>query len=251
MGDYMKKKIFTCLTCLLFGILSAFSAFAEDDIRFKLSAEKPENNMAEVVLVCDRNPGISEGEFNILYNSSIVNLNGYEFKCEGFTTEEFDEEGRLNVKFEKAEDDLSAGGKLCSMFFNINNSNEKLAGVTIEFVTLKDNDGNELSRLVESCDITIPDGIEEDTSDNSDNDSSEDDNSDYEENEDNEEDTDITSESTEISTENSSNAEKEALSTSVEDENNTAEIILLILGGVMIVVGGSVLFINLKSKRKK
>lgn len=247
----MKKKIFTCLTCLSIGILSAFSAFSEDEIRFKLSAENPENNTAEVVLVCDRNPGISEGEFNILYNSSIINLNGYEFKCEGFSTEEFDEEGRLNVKFEKSEDDLSAGGKICSLFFNINNSNENLAGVTIEFVSLKDNDGNELSRLVESCDISIPDGIEEDTQDDlNDSASSEDEKTDDKNGEETEESIDNSSESSEISTENSTD-EKEAFSTSVEDENNTAEIVLLILGGIMIVFGASVLLVNLKQKKKK
>lgn len=240
----MKKKIFAILICALMGISSTFtfSASADDEIRFKLSAEEPENNTAEVILVCDRNPGISEGEFNIMYNSSIVSLNGYEFKCEGFTTEEFDDEGRVNVKFKKSDDDLSAGGKVCSLLFNINNSNEKLAGVTIEFISLKDNDGNELNRLVESCDISIPDGIEESNQNNlTDNDS-------IDSNE-NDEETDKENQTSSTKSENSD--DKEAISNSVEDENNTAEIILLILGGVMIVTGACVLFVNLKSKKQK
>lgn len=241
----MKNKIFTILISVLMGISLSFSAFADDEIRFKLSAEKPENNTSEVILVCDRNPGISEGEFNIMYNSSIVSLNGYEFKCEGFTTEEFDDEGRVNVKFKKSDDDLSAGGKVCSLLFNINNSNEKLAGVTIEFVSLKDNDGNELSRLVESCDISIPDGIEESNQNNlTDNNLSEDNSNDNDDN-----DSDIAQNTSSDNSDN--NNEKEAISSSVEDENNTAEIILLILGGVMIVVGACVLFVNLKSKKQK
>lgn len=245
----MKSKIFTLLTCLLIGTLSSFSAFADDEIRFKLSAEKPENNTAEVVLVCDRNPGISQGEFNILYNSSIISLNGFEFKCEGFATEEFDEEGRLNVKFEKSDNDLSAGGKLCSLFFNINNSNERLAGVTIEFVSLKDNDGNELSRLVESCDISIPDGIEESNQDSLDENNSSENDIDEEDDENSKTTQNSSSDSSETVIDSSN--DKEAFSNSVEDENNTAEIILLILGGVMIIVGASVLFVNLKQRKKK
>lgn len=240
----MKKKFFACIIAVSIGILSSFSALADDEIRFKLSAEKPENNTAEVILVCDRNPGISEGEFNIMYNSSIVSLNGYEFKCEGFTTEEFDDEGRVNVKFKKSDDDLSAGGKVCSLLFNINNSNEKLAGVTIEFVSLKDNDGNELSRLVESCDITIPDGIEPITQDNSSDDNFNANSTNISDNE------NETTENTSASSLSNDN-DKEALSNSVEDENDTVEIILLILGGIMIVGGAVVLYFNLKSKKGK
>lgn len=240
----MKKKFFACIIAVSIGILSSFSALADDEIRFKLSAEKPENNTAEVILVCDRNPGISEGEFNIMYNSSIVSLNGYEFKCEGFTTEEFDDEGRVNVKFKKSDDDLSAGGKVCSLLFNINNSNEKLAGVTIEFVSLKDNDGNELSRLVESCDITIPDGIEPITQDNSSDDNFNANSTNISDNE------NETTENTSASSLSNDN-DQEALSNSVEDENDTVEIILLILGGIMIVGGAVVLYFNLKSKKGK
>lgn len=240
----MKKNFFACIIAVSIGILSSFSALADDEIRFKLSAEKPENNTAEVILVCDRNPGISEGEFNIMYNSSIVSLNGYEFKCEGFTTEEFDDEGRVNVKFKKSDDDLSAGGKVCSLLFNINNSNEKLAGVTIEFVSLKDNDGNELSRLVESCDITIPDGIEPITHDNSSDDNFNANSTNISDNE------NETTENTSASSLSNDN-DKEALSNSVEDENDTVEIILLILGGIMIVGGAVVLYFNLKSKKEK
>lgn len=240
----MKKKFFACIIAVSIGILSSFSALADDEIRFKLSAEKPENNTAEVILVCDRNPGISEGEFNIMYNSSIVSLNGYEFKCEGFTTEEFDDEGRVNVKFKKSDDDLSAGGKVCSLLFNINNSNEKLAGVTIEFVSLKDNDGNELSRLVESCDITIPDGIEPITQDNSSDDNFNANSTNISDNE------NETTENTSASSLSNDN-DQEALSNSVEDENDTVEIILLILGGIMIVGGAVVLYFNLKSKKEK
>lgn len=240
----MKKNFFACIIAVSIGILSSFSALADDEIRFKLSAEKPENNTAEVILVCDRNPGISEGEFNIMYNSSIVSLNGYEFKCEGFTTEEFDDEGRVNVKFKKSDDDLSAGGKVCSLLFNINNSNEKLAGVTIEFVSLKDNDGNELSRLVESCDITIPDGIEPITQDNSSDDNFNANSTNISDNE------NETTENTSASSLSNDN-DKEALSNSVEDENDTVEIILLILGGIMIVGGAVVLYFNLKSKKGK
>lgn len=240
----MKKKFFACIIAVSIGILSSFSALADDEIRFKLSAEKPENNTAEVILVCDRNPGISEGEFNIMYNSSIVSLNGYEFKCEGFTTEEFDDEGRVNVKFKKSDDDLSAGGKVCSLLFNINNSNEKLAGVTIEFVSLKDNDGNELSRLVESCDITIPDGIEPITQDNSSDDNFNENSTNISDNE------NETTENTSASSLSNDN-DQEALSNSVEDENDTVEIILLILGGIMIVGGAVVLYFNLKSKKEK
>ena len=161
------KKFFVIITCITLSLLSSISAFAEDEIRFTLSAEKPENNTAEVVLVCDRNPGISEGEFNILYNSSIISLSGYDFAIDGFSTEEFADEGRMNVKFSKTDNDLSAGGKICSLMFDIKNSDEKLAGVTIEFASLKDNDGNELSRLVESCEISIPDGIEKNTDESS------------------------------------------------------------------------------------
>lgn len=240
----MKKNFFACIIAVSIGILSSFSALADDEIRFKLSAEKPENNTAEVILVCDRNPGISEGEFNIMYNSSIVSLNGYEFKCEGFTTEEINEEGRINVKFKKSENDLSAGGKVCSLLFNINNSNEKLAGVTIEFVSLKDNDGNELSRLVESCDITIPDGIEPITQDNSSDDNFNANSTNISDNE------NETTENTSASSLSNDN-DKEALSNSVEDENDTVEIILLILGGIMIVGGAVVLYFNLKSKKGK
>lgn len=240
----MKKNFFACIIAVSIGILSSFSALADDEIRFKLSAEKPENNTAEVILVCDRNPGISEGEFNIMYNSSIVSLNGYEFKCEGFTTEEINEEGRINVKFKKSENDLSAGGKVCSLLFNINNSNEKLAGVTIEFVSLKDNDGNELSRLVESCDITIPDGIEPITQDNSSDDNFNENSTNISDNE------NETTENTSASSLSNDN-DQEALSNSVEDENDTVEIILLILGGIMIVGGAVVLYFNLKSKKEK
>lgn len=245
----MKNKIFALITCLLIGTFSSFSAFADEEIRFKLSAEEVQNNSAEVILVCDRNPGISEGEINILYNSSIISLNGYEFKCEGFSTDEFDEEGRLNVKFKKSEDDLSAGGKLCSLFFNINNSSEKLAGVTLEFVSLKDSDGNELSRLVESCDISIPDGIDENTQDNSSDINSSEEAVNKEDDEDNTITQNLSSNSSE--TVNDSSNDKEAFSNSVEDENNTAEIILLILGGVMIILGASVLFLNLRQRNKK
>lgn len=232
--------------CISIGVFSAVSAFADDEIRFKLSAEEAENNMSEVILVCDRNPGISEAEFNILYNSSIISLNGFEFKCEGFSTEEFDDEGRINVKFEKSENDLSEGGKICSLFFDINNSNEELAGVTIEFVALKDTDGNELSRLVEACDISIPDGVEEITENSDENASQNDKSISDEESEANysESKTDETDETDEDS------SEKDALSTSVEENNNTAEIILLIIGGVMIIGGAGVLILNLKQKKK-
>lgn len=240
----MKKNFFACIIAVSIGILSSFSALADDEIRFKLSAEKPENNTAEVILVCDRNPGISECEFNIMYNSSIISLGGYEFKCEGFTTEEINEEGRINVKFKKSDNDLSAGGKVCSLFFNINNSNEKLAGVTLEFVSLKDNDGNELRRLVESCDITIPDGIEPITQDNSSDDNFNANSTNISDNE------NETTENTSASSLSNDN-DQEALSNSVEDENDTVEIILLILGGIMIVGGAVVLYFNLKSKKGK
>lgn len=240
----MKKKFFACIIAVFIGILSSFSVLADNEIRFKLSAEKPENNTSEVILVCDRNPGISEGEFNIMYNSSIISLGGYEFKCEGFTTEEVKDEGRINVKFKKSDSDLSEGGKVCSLFFNINNSNEKLAGVTIEFVSLKDNEGNELNRLVESCDITIPDGIEPNTQENLSDKNSDSNSSDISE-EANEK-----TENTSASSLNSNN-DKETLSNSVEDENDAVEIILLILGGIMIVGGAVVLYFNLKSKKGK
>lgn len=240
----MKKNFFACIIAVSIGILSSFSALADDEIRFKLSAEKPENNTAEVILVCDRNPGISECEFNIMYNSSIISLGGYEFKCEGFTTEEINEEGRINVKFKKSDNDLSAGGKVCSLLFNINNSNEKLAGVTLEFVSLKDNGGNELNRLVESCDITIPDGIEPITQDNSSDDNFNANSTNISDNE------NETTENTSASSLSNDN-DKEALSNSVEDENDTVEIILLILGGIMIVGGAVVLYFNLKSKKGK
>ena len=49
----------------------------------------------------------------------------------------------------------------------------------------------------------------------------------------------------------SNDNDKEALSNSVEDENDTVEIILLILGGIMIVGGAVVLYFNLKSKKGK
>ena len=216
-------------------------SFADEEIRFTLSAEKPENNSAEVILVCDRNPGISEAEFNILYNSSIIGLSGYDFAIDGFSSEEFANEGRINVKYSKKDNDLSAGGKLCSLFFDIKNSDEKLAGVTIEFVTLKDNEGNELNRLVESCEIEIPDGIEENTKKNSDSDSK------------------TFDDSTNLKTDNSKSESKNtngnnaenAISNSIESDNNTAETVLLIIGAVMIVFGASVLFINFKSRNKK
>lgn len=230
------KKFFAIITCLTLGILSSISAFADEEIRFTLSAEKPENNSAEVVLVCDRNPGISEAEFNILYNSSIVGLSGYEFAIDGFSSEEFADEGRINVKFKKADNDLSAGGKLCSLMFDIKNSDEKLAGVTIEFTSLKDNDGNELSRLVESCEISIPEGIEENTDSDS-------------EAYDNSSNSNIDEESNSESID-SSNA-KDAISNSIDNENDIAGKILLIIGGVMIVVGASVLFLNFKSRNRK
>ena len=233
------KKFFVIITCITLSLLSSISAFAEDEIRFTLSAEKPENNTAEVVLVCDRNPGISEGEFNILYNSSIISLSGYDFAIDGFSTEEFADEGRMNVKFSKTDNDLSAGGKICSLMFDIKNSDEKLAGVTIEFASLKDNDGNELSRLVESCEISIPDGIEENT------DESSNPNSDI--NEDN------TKSETDQETEskNTDSEADEAISNSVEGENDIAGTVLLIIGGIMIVVGLSVLFLNFKARNKK
>ena len=234
------KKIFAIITFITLSILSSFSALADDEIRFTLSAEKPENNTAEVVLVCDRNPGISEGEFNILYNSSIISLSGYDFAIDGFSTEEFADEGRMNVKFSKTDNDLSAGGKICSLMFDIKNSNEKLAGVTIEFASLKDSDGNELSRLVESCEISIPDGIEENS------DESTDSKSDI--NEDN-----AKSETDEKLTEseNTDSEADEAISNSVEGESDIAGTVLLIIGGIMIVVGLSVLFLNFKAKNKK
>lgn len=235
------KKIILIAACLFTGILTAFSSFADEEIRFTLSAEKPENNSAEVILVCDRNPGISEAEFNILYNSSIIGLSGYDFAIDGFSSEEFANEGRINVKYSKKDNDLSAGGKLCSLFFDIKNSDEKLAGVTIEFVTLKDNEGNELNRLVESCEIEIPDGIEENTKKNSDSDSK------------------TFDDSTNLKTDNSKSESKNtngnnaenAISNSIESDNNTAETVLLIIGAVMIVFGASVLFINFKSRNKK
>ncbi len=235
------KKIILIAACLFTGILTAFPSFADEEIRFTLSAEKPENNSAEVILVCDRNPGISEAEFNILYNSSIIGLSGYDFAIDGFSSEEFANEGRINVKYSKKDNDLSAGGKLCSLFFDIKNSDEKLAGVTIEFVTLKDNEGNELNRLVESCEIEIPDGIEENTKKNSDSDSK------------------TFDDSTNLKTDNSKSESKNtngnnaenAISNSIESDNNTAETVLLIIGAVMIVFGASVLFINFKSRNKK
>lgn len=234
------KKIFAIITLITLSILSSFSALADDEIRFTLSAEKPENNTAEVVLVCDRNPGISEGEFNILYNSSIISLSGYDFAIDGFSTEEFADEGRMNVKFSKSDNDLSAGGKICSLMFDIKNSDEKLAGVTIEFASLKDSDGNELSRLVESCEISIPDGIEENSDESS--------NSKSDINEDNEksETDDKLTES-----ENTDSEADEAISNSVEGESDIAGTVLLIIGGLMIVVGLSVLFLNFKAKNKK
>lgn len=233
------KKFFVIITCITLSLLSSLSAFAEDEIRFTLSAEKPENNTAEVVLVCDRNPGISEGEFNILYNSSIISLSGYDFAIDGFSTEEFADEGRMNVKFSKTDNDLSAGGKICSLMFDIKNSDEKLAGVTIEFASLKDNDGNELSRLVESCEISIPDGIEENTDESS--------NTNSDTNEDN-----TKSEiDKETEAENTNSEADEALSNSVEGENDIAGTVLLIIGGIMIVVGLSVLFLNFKARNKK
>lgn len=235
------KKIFIFLTSVLVSILTVFSAFADEEVEFKLSAENTENNSAEVVLVCDRNPGISEGEFNILYNSSIIGLSGFEFSVEGFSTEEFADEGRINVKFSKKDNDLSAGGKICSLFYDIKNSNEKLAGVTIEFVSLKDNDGNELSRLVESCEISIPDGIEESSEANSDSDS--------ETNENKAESS--TDESETKSESNGSSDAEDAISNSIEEKNNIATTILLIIGGVMIVVGASVLFVNVRAKSRK
>ena len=233
------KKFFVIITCITLSLLSSISAFAEDEIRFTLSAEKPENNTAEVVLVCDRNPGISEGEFNILYNSSIISLSGYDFAIDGFSTEEFADEGRMNVKFSKTDNDLSAGGKICSLMFDIKNSDEKLAGVTIEFASLKDNDGNELSRLVESCEISIPDGIEENSDESS--------NPNSDVNEDNtKSETDKETES-----ENTDSEADEAISNSVEGENDIAGTVLLIIGGIMIVVGLSVLFLNFKARNKK
>lgn len=233
------KKIFAIITLITLSILSSFSALADDEIRFTLSAEEPENNTAEVVLVCDRNPGISEGEFNILYNSSIISLSGYDFAIDGFSTEEFADEGRMNVKFSKTDNDLSAGGKICSLMFDIKNSNEKLAGVTIEFASLKDSDGNELSRLVESCEISIPEGIEENS------DESTDSKSDI--NEDNaKSETDKEAES-----ENTDSEADEVISNSVEGESDIAGTVLLIIGGIMIVVGLSVLFLNFKAKNKK
>ncbi len=233
------KKIFAIITFITLSILSSFSALADDEIRFTLSAEEPENNTAEVVLVCDRNPGISEGEFNILYNSSIISLSGYDFAIDGFSTEEFADEGRMNVKFSKSDNDLSAGGKICSLMFDIKNSDEKLAGVTIEFASLKDSDGNELSRLVESCEISIPEGIEENSDESSDSKS--------DINEDNaKSETDKEAES-----ENTDSEADEAISNSVEGESDIAGTVLLIIGGIMIVVGLSVLFLNFKAKNKK
>ncbi len=221
------KRIFIISVCIIFGILSTIPAYADEEIRFTLSSEEPEDNSAEVVLVCDRNPGISEGEFNILYNSSIISLSSYEFEVEGFSTEEFADEGRMNVKFSKEDNDLSAGGKLCSLIFDIKNSNEKLAGVTVEFISLKDNDGNELSRLVESCEISIPEGIVE----SSDSDSEIDESS--------------------SKSENIDKDAKDAMSNSIEKDNDIAEIILLIIGGIMIVVGVSVLIINARAKSRE
>lgn len=234
------KKIFAIITFITLSISSSFSALADDEIRFTLSAEKPENNTAEVVLVCDRNPGISEGEFNILYNSSIISLSGYDFAIDGFSTEEFADEGRMNVKFSKSDNDLSAGGKICSLMFDIKNSDEKLAGVTIEFASLKDSDGNELSRLVESCEISIPDGIEENS------DESSDPKSDINEDNAKSESDDKLTES-----ENTDSEADEAISNSVEGESDIAGTVLLIIGGIMIVVGLSVLFLNFKARNKK
>lgn len=234
------KKIFAIITFITLSILSSFSALADDEIRFTLSAEKPENNTAEVVLVCDRNPGISEGEFNILYNSSIISLSGYDFAIDGFSTEEFADEGRMNVKFSKSDNDLSAGGKICSLMFDIKNSDEKLAGVTIEFASLKDSDGNELSRLVESCEISIPDGIEENSDESSDS------KSDINEDNAKSETDDKLTES-----ENTDSEADEAISNSVEGESDIAGTVLLIIGGIMIVVGLSVLFLNFKARNKK
>ncbi len=234
------KKIFAIITFITLSILSSFSALADDEIRFTLSAEKPENNTAEVVLVCDRNPGISEGEFNILYNSSIISLSGYDFAIDGFSTEEFADEGRMNVKFSKSDNDLSAGGKICSLMFDIKNSDEKLAGVTIEFASLKDSDGNELSRLVESCEISIPEGIEENSDESSDS------KSDINEDNAKSETDDKLTES-----ENTDSEADEAISNSVESESDIAGTVLLIIGGIMILVGLSVLFLNFKAKNKK
>lgn len=234
------KKIFAIITFITLSISSSFSALADDEIRFTLSAEKPENNTAEVVLVCDRNPGISEGEFNILYNSSIISLSGYDFAIDGFSTEEFADEGRMNVKFSKSDNDLSAGGKICSLMFDIKNSDEKLAGVTIEFASLKDSDGNELSRLVESCEISIPDGIEENSDESSDS------KSDINEDNAKSETDDKLTES-----ENTDSEADEAISNSVEGESDIAGTVLLIIGGIMIVVGLSVLFLNFKARNKK
>ena len=234
------KKIFAIITFITLSILSSFSALAVNEIRFTLSAEKPENNTAEVVLVCDRNPGISEGEFNILYNSSIISLSGYDFAIDGFSTEEFADEGRMNVKFSKSDNDLSAGGKICSLMFDIKNSDEKLAGVTIEFASLKDSDGNELSRLVESCEISIPDGIEENSDESSDS------KSDINEDNAKSETDDKLTES-----ENTDSEADEAISNSVEGESDIAGTVLLIIGGIMIVVGLSVLFLNFKARNKK
>ncbi len=233
------KKFFVIITCITLSLLSSIFAFAEDEIRFTLSAEKPENNTAEVVLVCDRNPGISESEFNILYNSSIISLSGYDFAIDGFSTEEFADEGRMNVKFSKTDNDLSAGGKICSLMFDIKNSDEKLAGVTIEFASLKDNDGNELSRLVESCEISIPDGIEENTDESSN------------PNSDTNEDKTKSEIDKETESENTGSEADEAISNSVEGENDIAGTVLLIIGGIMIVVGLSVLFLNFKARNKK
>lgn len=234
------KKIFAIITFITLSILSSFSALADDEIRFTLSAEKPENNTAEVVLVCDRNPGISEGEFNILYNSSIISLSGYDFAIDGFSTEEFADEGRMNVKFSKSDNDLSAGGKICSLIFDIKNSDEKLAGVTIEFASLKDSDGNELSRLVESCEISIPEGIEENSDESSDS------KSDINEDNAKSETDDKLTES-----EKTDSEADEAISNSVEGESDIAGTVLLIIGGIMIVAGLSVLFLNFKARNKK
>ena len=236
------KKMLIIIACITLGILSSISATADDEIKFTLSAEKPENNSAEVILVCDRNTGVSEGEFNILYNSSIISLSGYDFAVDGFSTEEFADEGRMNVKFSKTDNDLSAGGKICSLMFDIKNSDEKLAGVTIEFTSLKDSDGNELSRLVESCEISIPDGIEENTIKNSKSDRDiYDDNSEFK-----------TDENGSVNkSENTDNEADDAISRSIEDENDITEIILLIIGGVMIVAGVSVLIVNFKARNKK
>lgn len=244
------KKIFIFTACFIIGILSSVYSFADNEIRFTLSSEKPENNSAEVVLVCDRNPGISEGEFNILYNSSIISLSGFKFEIDGFSTEEYADEGRINVKFSKKDNDLSAGGKICSLYYDIKNSDEKLAGVNIEFVSLKDNNGSELSRLVESCEISIPDGIENNTDKNSDSNSET-----YESNTESETDeTNNDSENTDSSNtkdaEDEENAE-DAISNSYEEENDTAETVLLIIGGIMIVAGAGVLFVNVRAKSKK